>query len=290
MITVSLILIALAIEYFYDDIKKYRRNDIVIKSYSLFEQFFNDDKYSKDIKFLLFLVAILFFSMILVTLSYYLSSVLYYLLSLLLVLFSLRTNEYNREIEEFKIKLEFNKDSIDNKMLFSLCPNLKQTRAKSNINNLVIKNLFFNSMRNTFSVIFVFILLGAPAALTYKVIDLMLYSDIFKINIQTKNNIKKYVYFIDYIPIRLTSYSLSIVSNYDRVIDKINNLKLSNNMYLSNIEYINQTGEAVYDASQKEIDQIIQIQNILSRDAYSLAEYNFPTWYYWFFYLRMNNT
>lgn len=265
MITVSLILIALAIEYFYDDIKKYRRNDIVIKSYSLFEQFFNDEKYSKDIKFLLFLVAILFFSMLLVTFSYYLSSVLYYLLSLLLVLFSLRTNEYNREIEEFKIKLEFNKDSIDNKMLFSLCPNLKQTRAKSNINNLVIKNLFFNSMRNTFSVIFVFILLGAPAALTYKVIDLMLYSDIFKINIQTKNNIKKYVYFIDYIPIRLTSYSLSIVSNYDRVIDKINNLKLSNNMYLSNIEYINQTGEAVYDASQKEIDQIIQIQNILSR-------------------------
>lgn len=265
MITVSLILIALAIEYFYDDIKKYRRNDIVIKSYSLFEQFFNDEKYSKDIKFLLFLVAILFFSMLLVTFSYYLSSVLYYLLSLLLVLFSLRTNEYNREIEEFKIKLEFNKDSIDNKMLFSLCPNLKQTRAKSNINNLVIKNLFFNSMRNTFSVIFVFILLGAPAALTYKVIDLMLYSDIFKISIQTKNNIKKYVYFIDYIPIRLTSYSLSIVSNYDRVIDKINNLKLSNNMYLSNVEYINQTGEAVYDASQKEIDQIIQIQNILSR-------------------------
>jgi len=265
MITVSLILIALAIEYFYDDIKKYRRNDVVIKSYSLFEQFFNDDKYSKDIKFLLFLVAVLFFAMLLVTLSSYLSSVLYYLLSLLLILFSLRTNEYNREIEEFKIKLEFNKDSIDNKMLFSLCPNLKQTRAKSNINNLVIKNLFFNSMRNTFSVIFVFILLGAPAALTYKVIDLMLYSDIFKINIQTKNNIKKYVYFIDYIPIRITSYSLSIVSNYDRVIDKINNLKLSNNMYLSNIEYINQTGEAVYDASQKEIDQIIQIQNILSR-------------------------
>ena len=265
MITVSLILIALAIEYFYDDIKKYRRNDIVIKSYGLFEQFFNDEKYSKDIKFLLFLVAVLFFSMVLVTLSYYLSSMLYYLLSLLLVLFSLRTNEYNREIEEFKIKLEFNKDSIDNKMLFSLCPNLKQTRAKSNINNLVIKNLFFNSMRNTFSVIFVFILLGAPAALTYKVIDLMLYSDIFKINIQTKNNIKKYVFFIDYIPIRITSYSLSIVSNYDRVIDKINNLKLSNNMYLSNIEYINQTGEAVYDTSQKEIDQVIQIQNILSR-------------------------
>ena len=60
MITVSLILIALAIEYFYDDIKKYRTHDVVVKSYSLFAKFFNDDKYSKDMKFLLFLVAILF--------------------------------------------------------------------------------------------------------------------------------------------------------------------------------------------------------------------------------------
>ena len=63
----------------------------------------------------------------------------------------------------------------------------------------------------------------------------------------------------------MTSYSLSIVVIMIMYIDKINNLKLSNNMYLSNVEYINQTGEAVYDASQKEIDQIIQIQNILSR-------------------------
>ena len=33
----------------------------------------------------------------------------------------------------------------------------------------------------------------------------------------------------------------------------------------SNIEYINQTGESVYDNSKSESDQIIQIQNILSR-------------------------
>ena len=55
------------------------------------------------------------------------------------------------------------------------------------------------------------------------------------------------------------------MSNYDKVIDRIDNLELSNNLYSSNIEYINQTGESVYDSSQKESDQIIQIQNILSR-------------------------
>ena len=56
-----------------------------------------------------------------------------------------------------------------------------------------------------------------------------------------------------------------MVSNYDRVMERINNLELSNNPYLSNIEYINQTGESVYDNSKSESDQIIQIQNILSR-------------------------
>ena len=66
-------------------------------------------------------------------------------------------------------------------------------------------------------------------------------------------------------PVRLTSYCLSIVSNYDRVMERINNLELSNNAYLSNIEYINQTGESVYDSLNNESDQIIQIQNILAR-------------------------
>ena len=58
---------------------------------------------------------------------------------------------------------------------------------------------------------------------------------------------------------------VTIVSNYDRVIERINNLELSNNPYLSNIEYVNQTGESVFDASKSESDQIIQIQNILAR-------------------------
>jgi len=181
------------------------------------------------------------------------------------MLFCLRTNQFNRDIEELKIKMEFKRDDIDKNDLFMICPNLKQSRVKSNLSNLVIKNLFFNSIRNTFAVIFLFLLLGAPAALAYKLLDIMIYTDSFKLNVQSKNNLKKYIYFIDYIPIRLTSYCLSIVSNYDQVMEKINNLELSNNAYLSNVEYINQTGESVYDASQNESDQIIQIQNILAR-------------------------
>ena len=64
---------------------------------------------------------------------------------------------------------------------------------------------------------------------------------------------------------RLTSYTFSVISNYDNVIERINNLKLSNNNYLSNIEFINQVGDSVYDSELKESEQIIQIQNILAR-------------------------
>ena len=222
-------------------------------------------KYSKINICIAFAIIVLIISMSIASIADYISKIIFFILSLVFLLFSLRTNQFNRDMEELKIKLEFDKDSIEKNILFSLCPNLRQTRAKTNLNELVIKNLFFNSIRNTFTIIFVFILLGAPAALTYKVLDIMIYSDNFKLNIQTKNELKKYIYFIDYIPIRLTSYCLSMVSNYDRVMERINNLELSNNAYLSNIEYINQTGESVYDNSKSESDQIIQIQNILSR-------------------------
>ena len=69
--------------------------------------------------------------MALVSIADYLSHIIYFAVSLVIMLFCLRTNQFNRDIEELKIKLEFNKENIDKNDLFSLCPNLKQTRAKS---------------------------------------------------------------------------------------------------------------------------------------------------------------
>ena len=265
MSTIAIIITALIIEYFFDDLKEYRNDRLLLKGFNYFENKIDQEKYSKNTVCIVFTLIVLVLSMTLISLAGYLSHIIYFIISLVIMLFCLRTNQFNRDIEELKIKLEFKKESIDKSDFFSLCPNLKQTRAKSNLSSLAIKNLFFNSIRNTFTIIFLFLLLGAPAALTYKLLDLMIYSDVFKINVPTKNNLKKYIYFIDYIPVRLTSYCLSIVSNYDRVIDRINNLELSNNPYLSNVEYVNQTGESVFDTSKSESDQIIQIQNILAR-------------------------
>ncbi len=265
MSTILIIIIVLIFEYFYDDIKRFRQNEIILNSYHFFKNIIGNNDYIKNRIHIIFTVFVLILGMIIMTISSYLSSILYFIISLIVISYTLRTNQYNRDIEELKIKLEFTKDVIDKNLLFNICPNLKQTRVKANINNLVIKNLFFNSIRNTFSILFLFILLGAPAALAYKVLDCILYSDEFKITAKVRQELKKYLYYIDYIPVRLTSYSFSIVSNYDQVINKINDLKLSNNQYLSNIEFINQTGESVYNQMAKESDQIVQIQNILAR-------------------------
>ena len=265
MFTILILIIVLIFEYFYDDIKKFRQDEIIFKSYHSFQKSFGKSDYVGNKMQLMFTALVLLIGMIILTVSLYVSWLLYFVISLLMLSYTLRTNQYNKDIEELKIKLEFKKDNIDKSLLFSLCPNLRQTRVKSNLHNLVIKNLFFNSVRNTFSILFLFILLGAPAAVAYKVLDCMIYSDEFKIAAKVKQELKKYLYYLDYVPIRLTSYTFSVVSNYDQVIKKINDLKLSNNPYLSNIEFINQTGTSVYDETSKESDQIIQIQNILSR-------------------------
>ena len=265
MSTILIIIIILVIEYFYDDIKKFRQDEIILKSYYSFQKTLGKSDYALSRTHLIFVAFVLLIGMIIMTISLYISSLLHFVISLLILSYTLRTNQYNKDIEELKIKLEFKKDNIDKNLLFDICPNLKQTRVKKNLNSLVIKNLFFNSIRNTFSILFLFILLGAPAAIAYKILDCMIYSDKFKIAAKVKQELKKYLYYLDYVPIRLTSYTFSVVSNYDQVINKINNLKLSNNQYLSNIEFINQTGASVFDETAKESDQIVQIQNILSR-------------------------
>ena len=265
MSTILIIIIVLIFEYFYDDIKKFRQDEIILKSFHFFQKIIGKNDYLINKIHLSFTILVLLVGMIILTVSSYISSLLYFIISLIILLYTLRTNQYNKDIEELKIKLEFKKDNIDRNLLFNICPNLKQTRIKSNLNSLVIKNIFFNSTRNTFSILFLFILLGAPAAIAYKVLDFMIYSDKFKITAKIKQELKKYLYYLDYVPVRLTSYSFSVVSNYDHVINKINNLKLSNNHYLSNIEFLNQTGESVYNENANESDQILQIQNILAR-------------------------
>ncbi len=265
MFTLSIIILALTIEYFYDDIKNFRSAIIINDIFSLFQNKLNNISLIKKNTYIAFLILFLLISMIIMTLIKSISLIIFFIVTLMIVLYCLRTNQYNRDMEELKIKLEFNNSDVDKSLLYRLCPNLKQTRIKSNLNSLIIQNLFFNSIANTFGILFYFLLIGPAAVLTYTILNTMIYSEKFKLPAKTRQDLREYMYFIDYIPVRLTSYTFSVISNYDKVIDRINNLKLSNNSYLSNVEFINQTGDSVYDSELKESEQIIQIQNILAR-------------------------
>ena len=137
MFALSIIILTLTIEYFYDDIKKFRDNSIIFNIFTLYQDKFSNFSFIKKNTHLAFLILFLLISMIIMTFVNSISSVIFFIVSILIVLYCLRTNQYNRDIEELKIKLEFNKDEIDKSLLFKLCPNLKQTRIKSNLNNLI---------------------------------------------------------------------------------------------------------------------------------------------------------
>ena len=143
MSTITIIIIALIIEYFFDDLKKYRKNDILVNGYNYFQKKLDAGKYSKINICIAFAIIVLIISMSIASIADYISKIIFFIVSLIFLLFSLRTNQFNRDMEELKIKLEFDKDSIEKNILFSLCPNLRQTRAKTNLNELVISYLHF---------------------------------------------------------------------------------------------------------------------------------------------------
>ena len=111
MSTIAIIIIALIIEYFFDDLKEYRKDSLLLRGFDYFENKIDKEKYSKNSICITYTLIILILSMALVSVADYLSHIIYFAVSLVIMLFCLRTNQFNRDIEELKIKLEFNKEN-----------------------------------------------------------------------------------------------------------------------------------------------------------------------------------
>ena len=105
MTTIIIIITVLILEYFYDDIKKYRGSEIILEPYYLFQKKIGTIDYIKNKSNLVFVLLILIAGMIVMTISYHISSFLYLIISLIVLAYSLRTNQFNKDIEELKIKL-----------------------------------------------------------------------------------------------------------------------------------------------------------------------------------------
>ena len=109
MSTIAIIITALIIEYFFDDLKEYRKDSLLLKGFNYFENKIDKEKYSKNSICIVYALIILILAMGLISIADYLSHIIYFAVSLVIMLFCLRTNQFNRDIEELKIKLEFNK-------------------------------------------------------------------------------------------------------------------------------------------------------------------------------------
>ena len=99
MTTILIIITVLILEYFYDDIKKYRGSEIILEPYYLFQKKIGSTEFIKNKSNLLFALLILILGMIIMTISYHISSFLYFIISLIVLTYSLRTNQYNKDIE-----------------------------------------------------------------------------------------------------------------------------------------------------------------------------------------------
>ena len=104
MSTMLIIIIVLIVEYFYDDIKKFRQNEIILKSYHSFQNSLGKSDYVVNKIHLIFVAFVLLIGMIILTISSYISVLLHFVLSLFMLSYTLRTNQYNKDIEELKIK------------------------------------------------------------------------------------------------------------------------------------------------------------------------------------------
>ena len=76
MSTVSILLIALVIEYFFDDLKKYRKNDILVNGYNYFQKKFDTGKYSKINICIAFAIIVLIISMSIASIADYISKII----------------------------------------------------------------------------------------------------------------------------------------------------------------------------------------------------------------------
>ena len=113
MTTILIIITVLILEYFYDDIKKYRGSEIILEPYYLFQKKIGAIDFIKNKSNLIFVLLVLILGMIIMTISYHISSFLYFIISLIVLAYSLRTNQYNKDIEELKICLLYTSDAAD---------------------------------------------------------------------------------------------------------------------------------------------------------------------------------
>ena len=263
MITTLLIFFALILEYIYDPVSNMKNTAVIDTAFDKFRNFIKSYIDNKYYIYLLFPISIMiFYSLLTYILNNYLHGFFAFILDLIILVYCLKPSEFNRKVEEFKFSLD-NQENNETSERFNY--------VLSNYNNKnLIENIFYNSTRNIFTVLFCFLLLGSSGSLAFIILDSYIHNKEMKIDQKTKKELKNIISIIEYIPIRLCTFAFAVVANYELCSKVWKSPKKEKSLYDSNISLINAVGIASYqelgnDTKDDNEEKLTFIQSIIYR-------------------------
>jgi len=261
MITALLIFFALVLEYIYDPISNMKDTVVIDNVFRKFSTLVKNYITKKYHQYLLFPIVIMIVLAILLSiLENYIHYFFSFIVSMIILVYCMKPNEFNQMVEDLKFSIdsknEFNKSDRYNYIM------MEQNKIddKKSINNI-----FYNSTRSIFTVLFCFLLLGPIGCLGYVILDNYLFSKSIKVDIKSKKEIKNIIAVIEYIPIRLCSFSFAVVANFEQCIKAWKARKVEKDLYTTNIALVNDIGISSYKDNDNDVEKISYIQSIISR-------------------------
>ena len=263
MITTLLIFFALVLEYIYDPISQMKDIRVINITFERYRTFVKDYLDNKYYLYLLFpILVIIFYSLIAYILNNYLHGFFAFILDLIILVYCLKPSEFNRKVEEFKFSVVNQENNGCSKRFNYVLSNYD--------NKSLIGNIFYNSTRNIFTVLFCFLLLGPSGSLAFVILDSYIHNKEIKIDQKTKKELKNIISIIEYVPIRLCTFAFAIVANYELCSKAWKSSKKEKSLYDSNIALINTVGIASYQKLENNTEddseeKLIFIQSIIYR-------------------------
>ena len=257
MITASLLIFSLIIEYMYDPIIEKPSERIIKKTFALVRDSLNSTL-DKFYIYLLFPISVYIVLTIIVSvLGSFLHPFFSFLINLFILFYCLKPNEFILNMEKIK-----NKRFLDNCKEDKIFIRMMSTK-KYDIDS-VKNNLFYNSLRNIFSVIFYFLLLGPAGSLAYLILDSYVNDPSFKVDVKSKNKLSIILGVLEYVPAHLTILSYAIVSDFEICVKSFKTTEYKPDLYVYNKGLVNNVGINLISDHDPDND-ILQYKNIISR-------------------------
>ena len=257
MITASLLIFSLIIEYMYDPIIEKPSERIIKKTFTLFRDSLNST-IEKFYIYLLFPISLYIVLTIIVSiLGNLLHPFFSFLINLFVLFYCLKPNEFILNMEKIKND-KFLDNCKDDKIFIRM-----MSTKKYDMNNIK-NNLFYNSLRNIFSVIFYFLLLGPAGSLAYLILDSYVNDPSFKVDVKSKNKLSVILGVLEYVPAHLTILSYAIVGDFEICVKSFKTTEYKPDLYVYNKGLVNNVGINLITEPDLDND-ILQYKNIISR-------------------------